>query len=219
MRTSTAFLPLSVLLCAILATGCYDQVRKEEISEDPSRINLRVRILDISTSHLKGYGETLVDIDHLIFQEEALKILRNIFVEVSDDLRYPHCDIDVTVSIRTKRNDASAEAIAELTIREGYGRAILLRSLDNGEYAGAVHETNDTIRNRAAFRALKAALQSLRDNQELIQYARKLHGEGIVDAPAPASQEIPAEQAAGDQTNAPSSDPSDSEEDNATDGQ
>jgi len=184
MRTSTVRVFLPVLLCAFLTTGCYDKVRKEDLSEDPSRINLRVRILDISTSHLKKHGENIVDIDDLVFDEEALKILRNIFVEVSADLRYPHCDIDVALSIRTKRKDAFAEAIAELTVREGYGKVILVRSSHSGEHQGEVHETNDTIRNRAAFRALKAALRSLRGSPELIEYARELHGEGIVLPPS-----------------------------------
>jgi len=180
MRTRTVILFLLLLVCAIVAAGCYDKVRKQDLSEDPSRINLRVRILDISTSHLRGYGESIVDVDELILEEEALTILRNIFVEVSADRQYPHCDVDVTVSIRTKRKDASVEAVAELTVREGYGRTILLRASRRGEHHGEVHETNDTIRNRAAFRALTAALQSLRDNPELVEYARELHGEGIV---------------------------------------
>ena len=184
MRTSTVRVFLPALLCACLTTGCYDKVRKDDLSEDPSRINLRVRILDIATSHLRGYGESIVDVDKLVFEEEALTILRNIFVEVSADRRYPHCDIDVAVSIRTKRKDAFVEAVAEVTICEGYGKVILLRSSHSGEHQGEVHETNDTIRNRAAFRALKAALRSLRGSSELIEYARELHGEGIVVPPS-----------------------------------
>ena len=226
MRTSTAILSLPALLCALLAAGCYDQVRKDDLSEDPSRINLRVRILDIATSHLRGYGENIVDIDQLVFDEEALKILRNIFVEVSGDQRYPYCDIDVVVGIRTKRSDASAEAIAEVTVREGYGKVILVRSSHRSEYHAEVHETNDTIRNHAAFRALTAALQSLRDEPKLIEYARERHGEGIVGAPSPESQEeaaasqpAPAEEATDEVIDTGSSDSSDAEENKSPDGQ
>ena len=172
-KTALTWSP-TVLLAVALTAGCYDRVTKHDLSPDEHRIPLRVRILDISSSHLSGHGDITRDIDEFIFAEEAQELLQNIFAEVSADPTCPHADIDIDIHLRTKREDAVGKTVAEMVVRKGYAKQVLVKDSFRGRYDGLSHDTNDTIRNRASFRALKAAIQSLRDNQTIEAYAQEL---------------------------------------------
>jgi len=174
MRKTAVVWAVAGILCVAVAGGCYDRITKKDLSDDESRIDLRARVLDISSSHLEGYGDEVHDIDEFVLAEEAKNLLENIFVEVSTDASYPHSEIDVTIHLRTKREDALGKAIAEIVVRKGYQRQILVRESFRGRYQGLAHDTNDTIRNRASFRAMKAAIQSLRQDQAIAAYAQEL---------------------------------------------
>jgi len=161
-----------VLLMSLV--GCYDHLTKKDLPDDPHPIQLRVRVLDVSSSHLDSYGDDVRNIDRYIIEDDAQKLLANIFVEATTDPMYPDADIDLALNIMTRRKDTYAKAVAELVIRKAYDKEVITKKTFSTECRGQAQDTNDTIVNRAAYRAMKKAINSLRQNADVRNYAMKL---------------------------------------------
>ena len=168
---------VACLALALVGSGCRSQGRRDDPGYYGDRINLGVRLLDISTFHMDAYSDWVADIDRRMMSEDSREQLAGLFRDVSADPMYADGDVDLTIRVTTKRKGTMGEAVAELQANKAYTSEVLLTLKAMGSYAGLVKESNGDIRNKAAIGAIETAISELRDDQRLVAYARELRGE------------------------------------------